>query len=173
MSNTIKHHLRIDVSSFVDLPGPLETAATIHLPEAGVALSSPLVVAFGLPGGGYSRGYWDIDEPGFPGYSQAEYHTARGWVFVGCDHLGVGESTVPDPTALTFESLAAANHATVAGVLRVLRDGALDDRLSSVEEPPFCVGMGQSMGGGLLIIQQGLHATFEAVASSATAPVIR
>jgi len=164
VSDTLQRELRIDVSDVVDLPGPLETAVTVHLPPPGTELCSPPVVAFGFPGGGYSRGYWDIDDPAFPGYSQAAHHVGRGWIFVACDHLGVGGSSLPDPAALTFESLAAANHATVGRVLDRLRDGSVDGRLDAVGEAPLLVGMGQSMGGGLLIVQQGRHATFDAVA---------
>jgi pimeloyl-ACP methyl ester carboxylesterase len=164
VSETIKHDIAIDVSDVVDLRGPLNTAVTVHHPPAGRSLAWPPVVAFGFPGGGYSRRYWDIDEPGHIGYSQAEFHTARGWVFVACDHLGVGDSSVPDLDALTFENLAAANDATTRGVLDVLLAGDLDDRLPALGGRPYLIGMGQSMGGGFLVIQQGLRATFDAVA---------
>jgi alpha-beta hydrolase superfamily lysophospholipase len=43
-----------------------------------------------------------------PDYSQAEFHTAEGFVVVACDQLGVGDSSHPDTFALTYESLAAA-----------------------------------------------------------------
>jgi pimeloyl-ACP methyl ester carboxylesterase len=160
----IERDLRIDVSDAVDLPGPLATAATVYLPPPDVPLASPLVVAFGFPGGGYSRGYWDIQEPGHEGYSEAAYHCARGWVFVACDHLGVGDSTTPDLEALTFERLAAANDATARRVVELLLDGTVDDRIAALGQPPFTVAFGQSMGGGLTVITQGLHATFDAVA---------
>ena len=62
-------------------------AATVFLPEPMPAAPT---VMFALPGGGYSRGYFDLHFPGHDGYSQAEHHVARGAVFVAMDHLGVG-----------------------------------------------------------------------------------
>lgn len=79
-----KHQIRIDVSDAIAIPGT-EVAATVVLPT-DVAASRALAVAF--PGGGYSRGYWDIQWPG--GCSQAGFHAEHGWVFAAVDHLGVG-----------------------------------------------------------------------------------
>jgi alpha-beta hydrolase superfamily lysophospholipase len=154
--------LRVDVGSAAGLPGA-ETAVTVHIPQT----VAPRAVLFAFPGRGYSRRYYDIDLPGpdgvAGGYSQAAHHTARGLVVVACDHLGVGESTIPDLLALTLEQLAAVNHATVQSVLGRFHDGSLPLPL----EPPGplpVVGAGQSMGGCLLTVQQGRHRTFDAVA---------
>jgi len=138
------------------------TAITVFLPDRLDASARP-VAAFGFPGGGYARGYWDISHPGAQGYSQAEYHTARGWVFVACDHLGVGDSAHPAAELLTYETLAAANDATVRAVVSGLAAGSLVEGL-----PPVAIrstiGMGQSMGGCLSIVAQGRHRTFDALA---------
>jgi len=129
--------------------GGNHTAATVHWPD--VVPDRP-VVAFGFPGGGYSRGYYDIRHEG-DAYSQAAYHASRGWIFVACDHLGVGDSDLPDPATLSFEVLAEANDAAVRAVLAELD-----------VEPGLVVGMGQSMGGCLTIVAQGRHRTFDAIA---------
>lgn len=151
------YDLRVDVTGKTDLEGELATAATVHLPDT---IRGPVPVLFGFPGGGYGRHYYDIAT--LPGYSQARHHTAHGFIFVACDHLYVGASSQPDPFALTFENLAAANHATSLGVLRALRAGSI----AGVDpiEITSVVAMGQSMGGCLLTVQQANHGTYDAVA---------
>ena len=66
------------------------TAATVFWPDD---VPERPVVAFGFPGGGYSRGYYDIRHDD-GAYSQAAYHVDRGWIFVACDHLGVPQGSV-------------------------------------------------------------------------------
>ena len=75
----IRHDVRIDVSEAVGIAGA-ELAASVVAPTT---VAEPRILAVGFPGGGYSRGYWDIQWPG--GYSQAEYHASRGWTFVAVD----------------------------------------------------------------------------------------
>jgi pimeloyl-ACP methyl ester carboxylesterase len=155
--------LTIDVTEAVDLGEALHTRATVMLPDPE-SLTDPPVVCFGFPGYGYSRGYYTFDMPGSSGGGQAGYHTDRGWIFVACDHLCVGESAMPSSMGdLTLERLAAANHATVTEVLRRLADGALADDFPAVSSP-VVLGMGQSMGGCLTVVQQAHQATFDAIA---------
>src|SRR5690349_6252094 len=111
---------RIDITGKTDLEDELHTAVTVHLPDR---IEAPTIAMFGFPGGGFGRHYYDIRT--LPGYSQAEYHTDSGFVFVACDHLDVGDSSHPDTFDLTFENLAEANHATAEGVLAGLADGSL------------------------------------------------
>jgi hypothetical protein len=152
----------VDVTEATGLGEPLRTRVTVVLPDAG-ARSDPPVVCFGFPGGGYSRRYFTFDMPGASGGGQAGWHARRGWVFVACDHLFVGESDGPaDPSALTFEHLAAANHATVDTVLAQLRGGTLTDSLPPLTQP-VALGIGQSMGGCLTIVQQGQHSTYDGI----------
>ena len=66
--------LSIDVSAAVALPPPLQVAATVYLPDPATLGPRPLVM-FASPGGGYTRGYFDLRFDGHEGYSQAEYHT--------------------------------------------------------------------------------------------------
>jgi alpha-beta hydrolase superfamily lysophospholipase len=155
-----RYDIDIDISGAegVDLDGPLHTAATVCLPDA---IDRRVDVLFGFPGGGYGRRYYDIEM--LPGYSQAAHHCAEGFVFVACDHLGVGDSSQPDPFELSFENLAAANHATTTRVIERLAKGTLVDGVAPVDLRSK-VGMGQSMGGCLLTVQQANHQTFDAVA---------
>jgi alpha-beta hydrolase superfamily lysophospholipase len=147
-----------DVTGRVGLQGQLATAATVHLPDR---VEGPLTVLVSYPRGGGGRGYFDIRM--VPGYSQAGHHARRGFAFVACDHLGVGGSTPVDPFDLTFENMATANHLTSSSVVDRLRSGALVDGVGAVDVAKV-VGMGHSMGGCLLAVQQGRHRTFDAVA---------
>jgi pimeloyl-ACP methyl ester carboxylesterase len=140
---TSPDRLRIEVGD------GLHTAVDLHRPAQDV--DRP-VVAFAFPGGGYSRGYFDIRHEG-GAYSQAAFHTRRGWIVAACDHLGVGDSDQPGPATLTIEALAEANDATVRAVLAKLD-----------VEPRLVLGIGQSMGGCLTIVTQGRHRTFDAIA---------
>jgi hypothetical protein len=133
--------------------------ATVHAPDH-LALSP--TVLFALPGGGYSRGYFDMNFPGHAGYSQAEHHTAAGVVLVAMDHLGVGDSSTDANDAIRIEDIAAANDEAVRDILHRLRSGQLDAALPAFE-PAFVVGTGQSMGAGVTIIMQGRHRTYQAI----------
>ncbi|SNQ50424.1 conserved hypothetical protein [Frankia canadensis] len=152
-------NVNVDVSGRTELGGMLWTATTIHLPED---TDGPTTVLFAFPGGGYGRRYFHIDAQ--PGYSQAAHHTAAGLVVVACDHLFVGDSARPaDPLALTYENLAATNHATVRHVVDGLRDGTLARDIPPLDVANV-VGVGHSMAGALLTVQQANHRTFDGVA---------
>lgn len=125
--------------------GGLHTAVTIVAPA-----DPDGTVLFAFPGGGYNRSYYDLAIPG--GYSQAQWHADRGWTVVCCDHLGVGESDVPDADSWGFDEIADANQATVAAVRERLQ----------LSGP--VLGAGQSMGGCLLIHHQARHRAFDAIA---------
>lgn len=148
----------IPVDGSPGLPSDLHVAVTVHLPDE---IAGPLPVIVAYPGGGYGRRYFDIRT--LPGYSQAEYHTQRGTVVVACDHLYVGESAHPDIFALTLENLAAANYLAATAVLAGLRDGTLIDSVEPLETTGV-IGIGQSMGGCLLTVQQARHRTFDGAA---------
>jgi pimeloyl-ACP methyl ester carboxylesterase len=136
---------------------------------------SPPVVLFAFPGGGYGRGYYSFDLADTAVGGQAGYHASRhGWIVVTCDHLGVGESSVPDPADLTLQNITAANVATVGHVLDSLESGSLTTTLPSIDSP-VRLGMGQSMGGCFTILMQHRAALFDGVAVlgySAIAPTV-
>jgi pimeloyl-ACP methyl ester carboxylesterase len=151
--------LRVDVTGSLGLGEELYTAVTVFLPDS--VEGSP-TVWFGYPGGGFGRRYYDICRR--PDYSQARYHASRGEVFVACDHLAVGDSAIPkDLLSLSYEQIAAANHATAVEVVHRLADGRVGSSIGPVEARAV-VAMGQSMGGCLLTVQQANHRTFDGVA---------
>jgi pimeloyl-ACP methyl ester carboxylesterase len=154
---TIKHSVRVDISDAVKLPNTY-IAATIIAPRQ---VSRRPIIAAAFPGGGYSRGYWDIQWLG--GYSEAEYHVDAGWLFLAIDHLGVGESSLPDPALLTFECMANANAAATQAIVSGLRSGTLLESLGPLETP-FVIGIGQSMGGCVSIVTQAMQRPFDALA---------
>jgi pimeloyl-ACP methyl ester carboxylesterase len=151
------YELTIDVTGTAGLEGDLHTAVTVHLPDR---VDDPLRMMFGFPGGGFGRRYYDVQT--VPGYSEAQFHTDHGFGFVDCDHLHVGDSSHPDRFDLTWENLAEANHRTVDSVLSGLRAGTLVDGVRPLSITSV-IGLGQSMGGCLLTVQQANHETFDGI----------
>ena len=154
--------LRIDVAGVTELAGEQIIAVTVCLPDPERLPSRP-IVAFCWPGGGYSRGYYDIRFEGFAGYSQAERHAERGIVTVACDHLGVGDSSEPDRSQLSYANATRIKAAVVDEVVRRLATGDLRSGYPQIADP-LLIGMGQSYGGMLLVIQQGRLRTFDGIA---------
>lgn len=150
--------IEIDITGELPVEGHLHTSVIIGAPRE--VEGAP--IAFLFPGGTVSKTYFDLEIPDRAGYSMVDHLASRGYLAVACDHLGVGESSHPEPDLLTLDALGAANDATVRGVLALLRSGELDGLPASI--PPFVLGAGQSMGGCLLIVQQANHATFGAIA---------
>ena len=154
--------IRTDVTDVTCISEPVETVATVCLPDE--MATPPRIVCFAWPGGGYSRQYFTFDMPGGEGGGEAGWHTSRGWIFVAIDHLNTGESTKPrEPSRLTYENLAASNQATVNAVLERLAGGTLVDDLPPVVDP-VKIGLGQSLGGSLLVLTQGQFHTFDGIA---------
>lgn len=155
--------LRIDVTDSIAASTPQIIAATLYFPD-DLSAAERQVVIFASPGGGYSQHYFNMQFDGHEGYSEAEYHTARGIIFIAMDHLGVGESTLDLKDKLSIEQAAASNDAFVQAVLAQLKAGVLCAGLLALANP-FTVGIGQSMGGGVTIVMQSRHATFDAIAA--------
>ena len=153
--------LEIDVTDAVHLGKPAHTAATVFLPDQ---LSDPPVVCFAFPGGGYCRRYYSFDMPDSSEGGEAGWHVARGWIFVAADHLGFGDSTIPDGNALNYDNVALGNRATVAAVMEKLETGTLSAGLAPLSGATK-IAIGQSMGGCFAIVQQGQHRTFDGIAS--------
>jgi pimeloyl-ACP methyl ester carboxylesterase len=153
--------LEIDISGAVDMGTRAHTAVSIFVPPS---IGDDAVVAFGFPGGGYNRGYFDLAAglPGPGGSSEARWHAERDWWYVACDHLGVGGSSHLDPELLTIETLAAANDATVHAVCERIEAGTVADTLPPVNVSTR-LGFGQSMGGCLTIVAQARHRTFDGI----------
>lgn len=136
-------------------------AATTFLPDPSELTDHPVAV-FALPGGGYSRGYFDIHTDGGGDYSQAEFHAARGRIFIALDHLGVGDSSTQGLDSMRIEDIADTNADAVGQIADMLRSGGLP-----VDYPPLpnvrLVGIGQSMGGGVTVLMQARRSSFDAI----------
>jgi pimeloyl-ACP methyl ester carboxylesterase len=160
MATTVE--LTIDVTAGTGLPEHADVVATVVVPER---VPERPIVCFAKPGGGYARGYFTEVLPG-PGIgaAQAAWHAERGWVFVALDHLGVGSSsTGHDPRRLDFTTVVTANQTAEQVILRRLLSGSLVDGLPPLIEP-ITIGIGQSMGGCLTIIQQGRFRCYDGIA---------
>jgi pimeloyl-ACP methyl ester carboxylesterase len=154
--------LTIDTTEAAGLGIEAHTAVSIHLPDKGT-LADPPVVCFAFPGGGYCRRYYSFDMPDGTGGGEAAFHCDRGWIFVACDSLGFGDSTIPEGNSLTLDNTAAANDATVRAVMERLQNGTLLDGLLPIKGATK-LGIGQSMGGCFTDRAQGQHGTFDGVA---------
>jgi hypothetical protein len=156
-----KLELRIDVTEAARLGERAHVALTVHLPDPNRMSGDP-VICFAKPGGGYSRGYYTFDLPGPASGAQAEWHAARGWIFVSVDHLGVGESSLHDAMKLDFTTVAAASQAAEQEVLKRLAEGTLAMDFPKLAAP-LKLGIGQSMGGCMTIIQQGRYHCYDGI----------
>jgi pimeloyl-ACP methyl ester carboxylesterase len=152
----------VDVTAAAQLGEKVSSRVTIALPNTTVLLDPP-IVCFALPGATYSRKYFTFDMPEAHHGGEAGWHALRGWIFVAIDHLGVGESSLPNPAKLVYNNVAAANHATCREVLQRLASGSLLDGFPAITNP-LVLGIGHSMGGCLTVVQQARHNTFDAIA---------
>ena len=150
--------LKVELTTAIS--GGRHIAMTAWLPEPRKFSGA---VLFASPGGGYSRRYWDLRLPGYANYSEAEHHVARGRAFIAYDHLGVGDSSLDGLESLTIEDIAEADHQAVAQVAARLRNGTLHADFPAIPRATV-IGMGQSMGGGVTIIMQARHRSFDAIA---------
>jgi pimeloyl-ACP methyl ester carboxylesterase len=142
---------------------PAEIAGWLFAPSRD-ELASDVRVFVCLPGGSYTKAYYHLQVPGHPDYSMGENLAGKGHVVVALDPLGIGGSTVPKgegqllPAAITTATDAAARQA-LAG----LRAGTLLPDLGPLPDL-VSVGVGHSIGGMLVTVQQADHGTFDALA---------
>jgi alpha-beta hydrolase superfamily lysophospholipase len=118
------------------------------------------VLLCAYPGGGYARGYYDIEWKDRRDYSEAEYHAKRGWIVACIDHLETGDSTVTGQLRMT--DIATADAATARHIAAGLRDGSLVPDMKPVDLA-LVLAIGQSMGGHLLMLMQAADQPFDAV----------
>jgi pimeloyl-ACP methyl ester carboxylesterase len=152
----------VDVSELVPFPGTFTLNGWIRTSSLRPS-ASPILLCC-LAGGKCSTGYFDLQVDGFSGYSMADHLAARGFLVVAFDHLGVGESSSVEDIFLVTPRLASAvNDYAHRTVMRGLVSGTLVPGLRPL--PGLVpIGVGHSMGGMLLGVQQARHATFAAVA---------
>jgi len=149
------------VSATPEGVGEPAIAATVYAPAEFDEQDVRVLVCW--PGGSYGRDYWDIHLPGRDGYSFAEHMTARGFVVIAADPLGVGDSGRPkDGTLCTYDALADAAHGAVQLIRARLTEGTLTADLPPVAAPRV-VGVGHSMGGGLVVLQQARWGSYDAI----------
>jgi pimeloyl-ACP methyl ester carboxylesterase len=154
--------LILDVSADLPLGERAFLAASVHLPVPRVDVPRAMLMCW--PGGSYARAYWDMHVPGEPGYSFAEYMTARGFVVLAADHLGVGASSKPaDGDRVNFETMSAAAASFVAQVRTMLSDGSEQLGGRRLDGVPV-IGVGHSIGACLTIVTQARHRSYDAVA---------
>ena len=150
--------IALDVTDVVPSGEPCSIGCSLFVPSQ---LPERPTVVVALPGGTYSRHYYDLQPPRHVGYSQARYFADRGIVFAAMDYLGGGDSTRPvDGDQLTLTVLADAAHAAFLG----LRQGLAADAfgLGAMAAPTF-VGLGFSFGGGVTVIHQGKYGDYDAM----------
>ncbi len=133
-------------------------AVSLVVPDRGAV---PHTLAVALPGGGYSRRYWDIDWPGE--YSQADYHARRGWLFAAVDHLGLGASTPVDPALLTIDLMARTIAAVTADLAAWFRQGSMAEFCGPLPITRV-IGIGQSMGACVSLVSQARYRPFDGLA---------
>jgi pimeloyl-ACP methyl ester carboxylesterase len=121
-------------------------------------------VAFCLHGGGYDKRYYHIEAAGHDGYSMCRYFADRGVIAITIDCLGTADSSPAEAAdRVTGRALAKA-HARAADVIAdQLRLGVLDPGIPALPRLTYA-GIGHSLGGMLLTIQQALHRSFDRVA---------
>jgi len=149
---------------------PVSIAATVVWDPDRLSPRPRVHVA--IPGGTYHRRYWDLRPPGRAGYSQAEWTAGRGDVFVACDYLGGGDSSRPaDGDFMTLEVCADAAHHVVRHLRDGIARGTLVGGLPALSGSPV-VGLGQSLGGFITMMQEGKYRDFDAVAIFGASPLV-
>jgi pimeloyl-ACP methyl ester carboxylesterase len=158
----LRRTLALDVAD-VGPAGVRCLACDVFVPERDEgAIAEPRTVLVCIPGGGMSRGYFDVDPPGEHGnYSMARHLAAREFVVVTLDPPGVGDSDVPDDGySLNVQTVADTCARAVDVVLGMLRAGEIEGvpagELTSV-------GVGHSAGGMITTVQQARHRQHTAI----------
>jgi alpha-beta hydrolase superfamily lysophospholipase len=138
--------MRFDVS---DVIGEQASLAATYYPARRSADAGAVLVC--LPGGTYSREYWDLRVPGHHGYSFANFAAENGYAVVTIDPLGTGESSQP-VRAFDFTDIANALASAVCSLPASTGNHA----------PPVAVA--HSLGGYLAITQQSLFSSYAGLA---------
>jgi alpha-beta hydrolase superfamily lysophospholipase len=150
------------VTDAVGLGEPAHITASVTLPDPA-QLGERSLVCFAKPGGSYSRRYYTCELPGPAEGAQAGWHVKRGWIFAALDTLGCGESSRHDPETLDFATVSAAAVAAEQEILLRLANGVLLSGYPPVHQP-VVIGIGQSLGGSLIIYQQAHYNSYDGVA---------
>jgi pimeloyl-ACP methyl ester carboxylesterase len=149
----------IEVGELLTGAGSLSVAADVFVPTQ---LRTPITALFCTPGGAMNRHYFDLRAPAAPAeFSFAAHLTARGFIVVALDPLGIGDSSRPrDGFALTADVLAEAGARATTALRHELAGGTLTARPLG---PIRSVGVGHSMGAMLTALQQAQYGGHEAL----------
>jgi pimeloyl-ACP methyl ester carboxylesterase len=142
----VRTPMRFDVTEVIGEQASL--AATYYPARNG---SAPPAVLVCLPGGTYSREYWDFNVVGHSGYSFADFATGKGYAVLTIDPLGTGESSQPTRD-FDFADIAAALACAVSALPAATGNDA----------PAIAVA--HSLGGYLAITQQALFPGYAGLA---------
>jgi hypothetical protein len=167
-----RQHVTLDVISALP-PGSADSAVltTTVVADPEAVPNRPAVI-LAVPGGTYHRRYWDLRPPGRSGYSKAAYLAERGIVFVAEDYFGGGDSSrPPDGDFIGLEVQADVAHDVYRQVRECISGGTLIDGLPPLPEAVF-VGIGQSLGGFITMIQQGKYADYPAIGVFGASPLL-
>jgi pimeloyl-ACP methyl ester carboxylesterase len=145
-SAPLRSPLRFDVSEVIGEPASL--AATYYPARNRDAAPAVLIC---LPGGTYSREYWELHVAGHTGYSFAEFAAEHGYSVLTVDPLGTGESSKP-ARDFDFADIAVALARAVSEL-----SGATGEHA-----PPIAVA--HSLGAYLAITQQALFGSYAGLA---------
>ncbi len=139
----------------------LTVSCALVLPEPENLPPQPRVL-FCLPGGGMTRGYFDLETEGDRSYSFGEAMARKGHVVVLVDHLGLGDSSQPEDGFLLHPGvLAAATAETVGKLQDLFRNGQIEGFPALPEF--LSIGVGHSMGAMLTALTQGRFRPYDAV----------
>jgi alpha-beta hydrolase superfamily lysophospholipase len=153
--------LTLDITAITPFAEPQHVCGTLFAPDV-IDPAAPAELIVGLPGGGYSRNYYHPQFDAPPGYSFAEHFASRGRFVLALDHLGTGASSRPEPeSGLSRPMIAEANHLLTQHALEGLADGRWFG--TPLKGDIAVTGVGHSMGGMMVITQQGRFATFDRI----------
>jgi pimeloyl-ACP methyl ester carboxylesterase len=162
-TGTLSRTIEVDVSQALGLPGA--TLGGWVLAPSDIDPRGAVTIAYCLAGGTCTAGYYDLDSFGLQGYSMGVHLARQGVIVVALDHPGIGASTeMGDLFSITPDVIAAAHDEAFTKIKRMIQRGTLFDQLPAAPDL-VGVGIGHSMGGVLLTIQQAHHQTFDMVCS--------
>lgn len=153
--------IEFDVTTATGLPSRAVVSASLFAPDQLSGPSARLLVC--IPGASYTRSYYHPQIPGRSDYSFSQYFTARNFLVLALDTLGMGASTQPEPESLLSRVLIArAHHEVSMQAVAGLRSGRWlpDTRFEAID----ITGVGHSMGGMLAVTQQGRFKSFDRLA---------
>lgn len=154
-----RHNIEFDVTDVAGLGRPTRISATLFLPD-GAERADHFVLL--VPGGGFTRRYFDLELEGYRDYSAAMQLAGRGMIVVAVDNLGTGGSTIPeDGREVTLDRSAGAQAAVVRQLRARAAEGALHASLAPCE--PHVTAIGHSLGGCIVTLMQGDHGCCDAV----------